>query len=78
VTWNRIGIGASAARAFESAGRPVLVAENASWGNDFAGNRWYHIARNRHNTAGRFDDHGPERGMRWGSNWPRGARKARR
>jgi len=61
VTWNRIGIGASAARAFESAGRPVLVAENASWGNDFAGNRWYHIARNRHNTAGRFDDHGPER-----------------
>ena len=61
VTWNRIGIGASAARAFEAAGRPVLVAENASWGNDFAGKRWYHIARNRHNTAGRFDDFGPER-----------------
>ena len=61
VTWNRIGIGASAARAFESAGCPVLVAENASWGNDFAGNRWYHIARNRHNTAGRFEFRGPER-----------------
>ena len=61
VAWNRIGIGAGAARAFEAAGRPVLVAENASWGNEFAGKRWYHIARNRHNTAGRFDDHGPER-----------------
>lgn len=61
VTWNRIGIGASAARAFEAAGRPVLVAENASWGNDFAGRRWYHIARNRHNTAGMFPVGGPER-----------------
>lgn len=61
VTWNRIGVGASAARAFEAAGRPVLVAENASWGNEFAGQRWYHLARNRHNTAGMFPVGGPER-----------------
>ena len=61
VTWNRIGIGASAARAFEAAGRPVVVVENATWGNDFAGRRWYHLARNRHNTAGMFPVGGPER-----------------
>lgn len=54
VTWNRIGAGETAARAFEAAGRPVLVAENATWGNEFAGQRWYHIARGRHNTAGCF------------------------
>lgn len=61
VTWNRIGIGTSAARAFEAAGRPVVVVENATWGNDFAGRRWYHLARNRHNTAGMFPVGGPER-----------------
>lgn len=61
VTWNRIGIGNHAARAFEAAGRPVLVAENATWGNDFAGKRWYTIARNWHNTAGCFPVGGPER-----------------
>jgi hypothetical protein len=61
VTWNRIGTGASAARAFETAGRPVLVTENATWGNGFAGLRWYHIARNRHNTAGMFPVGGPGR-----------------
>ena len=61
VTWNRIGIGAGAARAFEAAGRPVLVAENASWGNEFSGQRWYHLARSRHNTAGMFPVGGPER-----------------
>ena len=61
VTWNRIGTGAGAARAFEAVGLPVLVAENATWGNGFAGDRWYHIARNRHNTAGMFPVGGPER-----------------
>lgn len=61
VVWNRIGIGNAAAKAFEAAGRPVLVTENATWGNDFAGHRWYHIARNRHNTAGMFPIGGPER-----------------
>lgn len=54
VTWNRIGTGEKCARDFEKAGLPVLVTENASWGNDFAGRRWYTIARGRHNTAGCF------------------------
>jgi hypothetical protein len=54
VTWNRIGQGDTAARAFEAAGRPVLVAENATWGNEFAGDRWLTVARGAHNTAGMF------------------------
>lgn len=54
VTWNRVGIGEASAKVFESRGLPVLVTENATWGNDFAGQRWYTIARNRHNTAGCF------------------------
>lgn len=61
VTWNRIGSGQTAAQAFERAGRPVLVTENATWGNSFAGDRWYHIARSRHNTAGMFPVGGPDR-----------------
>jgi len=54
VTWNRIGIGESSAKLFERRGQPVLVSENAPWGNDLAGKRWYSLARNRHNTAGMF------------------------
>lgn len=54
VTWNRIREGETVAQAFESRGLPVLVTENASWGNDFAGQWWYTLARNFHNTAGRF------------------------
>lgn len=54
VTWNRINMGDTAARAFEAAGRPVLVAENAAWGNDFAGGNWLSLARRFHNTAGMF------------------------
>lgn len=54
VTWNRIGIGDRSAKAFEAMKLPVLVTENAAWGNGFAGDRWYSIARNRHNTAGMF------------------------
>lgn len=54
VTWNRIGPGHGAAKQFEKADRPVLVVENASFGNSFAGDNWYHIALNRHNTAGCF------------------------
>jgi hypothetical protein len=61
VTWNRIHVGNGAAAAFEAAERPVLVAENATWGNDLAGRRWYTLARNRHNTAGMFPVGGPER-----------------
>jgi hypothetical protein len=61
VTWNRIGPGDPCARIFESRGLPVLVAENAAWGNDFAGGHWYTLARGVHNTAGRFPIGGPER-----------------
>jgi hypothetical protein len=61
VTWNRIGPGEQSARAFEARGLPVIVAENATWGNDFAGRQWLTLARNRHNTAGRFPVDGPER-----------------
>lgn len=61
VTWNRIGPGDAAARAFATAGRPVIVAENASWGNAFAGERWYTLALNFHNKAGCFPIGAPER-----------------
>jgi hypothetical protein len=61
VTWNRIGEGHRAAMRFAAAGRPVLVAENATWGNRFAGDEWLTIARNWHNTAGCFPIGGPER-----------------
>lgn len=61
VTWNRIGGADAAAMEFERAGLPVLVTENATWGNDFAGLRWYTIALGRHNTAGCFPVGGPER-----------------
>lgn len=54
VTWNRIGAGNNVAKVFEERGLPVLVVENASWGNAFAGEQWYHIARTYHNTAGCF------------------------
>ena len=55
ITWNRIGAGNTTAKLFESSGLPVLVVENASWGNRFGGENWYHIARNYHNTVGMFD-----------------------
>jgi len=61
VTWNRIREGNIAAQAFESRGRPVLVAENASWGNVFAGERWYVLARGSHNLADGFPVDGAER-----------------
>lgn len=61
VTWNRIGPGEAAARVFEAQGLPVIVAENAAWGNEFAGQQWLTLARGVHNTAGRFPEGGPER-----------------
>lgn len=61
VSWNRIGSAHRAAEAFEAAGRPVLVTENAAWGNDFAGERWYSLARNYHNMSGRFPIGGASR-----------------
>lgn len=61
LSWNRIGSGEVAAKLFERQRLRVLVAENASWGNDFAGQNWITIARGAHNTAERFTVGGPER-----------------
>lgn len=61
VTWNRISGADAAAREFEAKGLPVLVTENATWGNGFAGDRWYTIARGHHNKAGCFPVGGPDR-----------------
>lgn len=54
LTWNRIRAGDSAAKVFESLGLPVLVTENAAWGNDFAGGHWLCLGRRYHNMAGCF------------------------
>lgn len=54
VTWNRIGASDAVARSFESKGCAVIVVENASWGNDFIGDRWYHISKKYHNVNGAF------------------------
>lgn len=61
VTWNLYGPNEACALKFQRMGRPVLVAENAAWGNEFAGDRWYSLARGIHNTAGRSPYGGPER-----------------
>lgn len=66
VTWNRIGVLEQWASKFESHDMKVLVAENASWGNEFAGDQWYHIAATHHNTTGRFPVGGAERWDRLG------------
>lgn len=52
LTWNRINMGNVIAQQFQDRGLPVIVAENAAWGNDFLGRRWYSLARDYHNTAG--------------------------
>ncbi len=61
VTWSRIHEGDSCARVFADMGLPVLVAENATWGNDFCGERWYTLALDYHNVAGKFPFLGNER-----------------
>lgn len=61
VIWNRYRGWATAADQFESRGQKVLVAENAAWGNSFAGAQWYSLAHSFHNTAGRFPVGGNER-----------------
>lgn len=67
VSWNRIREGANAARAFEAAGLPVVIVENATWGNDFLGEKWLSLSLGRHNTAGTFPVGGPERWDRLGA-----------
>lgn len=54
ITWNRLAASNNIAKQFEARGQTVLVAENASWGNSFQGKKWFHVARNYHNTAGCF------------------------
>lgn len=61
VSWNRIREGGQAAQRFEDAGCPVLVTENATWGNDFAGRRWYTLGLGYHNEQGTFLLGGNER-----------------
>lgn len=61
VTWNRIGAADQIAKQYEARGLPVIVAENAAWGNDFAGQQWYSLARGMHNTLERFPVGGAER-----------------
>ena len=61
VSWNRIHAGDDAAREFERRGCAVLVTENATWGNEFACDRWYTLARSFHNLSGTFPIGGNER-----------------
>jgi hypothetical protein len=61
LTWNRINMGNVVAQKFQDQGLPVIVAENAAWGNDFLGRRWYSLARNYHNTAGYVNYGGHDR-----------------
>lgn len=63
-SWNRIGPIHEIANSFEADGKSVLVVENASFGNDFANERWYHVAKSFHNTRGRFP---VGEGSRWDS-----------
>jgi hypothetical protein len=61
VTWNRIGQAHQVATKFESLRCPVLVTENATWGNEFAGHHWYTVALVFHNMAGCFPVGGSDR-----------------
>lgn len=61
LTWNRFGTRESIADQVEARGGKVLVAENATWGNDFLGYRWYSIWPGYHNRADRIRYGGPER-----------------
>lgn len=53
VTWNLIGYSRVLADHFRDRGGRVLVVENATWGNSFAGKRWYTLCRDVHNTVPR-------------------------
>jgi len=61
VTWSRIHEGDEVARIFTERGLPVVVAENSTWGNSFAGRDWYTLARDFHNVAETFPYLGPDR-----------------
>lgn len=61
VTWNRLSAANAIALQFEARGQTVLVAENCSLGNDFNGEKWFHVTRTRHNTAGLYPVGGTDR-----------------
>lgn len=58
VTWNRIRTDDAVAESFPGS---VLVAENATWGNGFAADRWLTLCRDHHNLRGNAPVGGPER-----------------
>lgn len=55
VSWNLIGTAKHVADMFQAQGRRVLVVENSTWGNSFAGKRWYTLCRDVHNTRSPLD-----------------------
>lgn len=63
LTWNRFGTREAQADKVEARGGRVLVAENATWGNDFLGGRWLSIWPSFHNRSDSIVDGGPSR---WG------------
>jgi len=54
VSWNRHVDGGRAADRFAASGCKVLITENATWGNGFAGGHWYTVCRDYHNVSGGF------------------------
>jgi hypothetical protein len=54
------------AKRFEQAKAKVIVCENGFLGATWRGDRWYAMALNHHNGAGRWPEGGPERWDSWG------------
>lgn len=61
IIWNRYGQAAHEAALADVRGAKVLVAENATWGNEFAGKRWYSLWPDLHNRADKIREGGPKR-----------------
>ncbi|MFA6063877.1 MAG: hypothetical protein WC736_14920 [Gallionella sp.] len=64
--WNRYGRFEQLADAAEARGARVLIAENATWGNDFLGGKWLSLWSGFHNRAQSIKVGGPERWDRLG------------
>lgn len=54
VIWNRSGNWHNIAKRYEAEGRPVIVAENGYFGHEINGRRYYALALDFHNGAGRW------------------------
>lgn len=61
VGWNRYAAVERQADQVEARGGRVLVAENATWGNDFLGGKWYSLWSGYHNRSDGIRYGGPER-----------------